>query len=221
MSEAIILGIIQGLTEYLPVSSTAHLILYAWITGAGGMMDTLTFDVALHIGTLAAVVVYFSRDWIEMITIRKKLFLLVVLAAIPAGIAGFFLNDLVETTLRSPLIIACALILVAFIMWASERFQKTRDIESITPADALSIGCAQVLALIPGVSRSGITISAGLFRNITRESAARFSFLLSTPIIAGAALLHTLKILRSGADFDAGIFLAGIVSSGVSGFVAI
>jgi undecaprenyl-diphosphatase len=219
--EAIILGIIQGLTEYFPVSSTAHLILFTWFFDIGGIVDTLSFDVALHLGTLIAVIIYFRRDWIDMFSSNRKLFYLLVLATLPAGLAGFLLNDIVESTMRNPLIIAMALIGVSFIMLASERFRKTRDIDRLTYTDAVFIGLAQVLALIPGVSRSGITISAGLFRNLKRETATRFSFLLSTPIIAGATTLHMFKIFRSESDYNITIILAGILSSGIAGFFAI
>jgi undecaprenyl-diphosphatase len=219
--EAIILGIIQGLTEFFPVSSTGHLILFTWFFKIGGIVDTLSFDVALHLGTLVAVVVYFYRDWIEMMTTNRKLFLLLVIATIPAGLAGYFLNDIVESVFRSPIIIAAALISVSCVMWASERFQKSRDIDRLTVLDAVIIGIAQILALIPGVSRSGITISAGLFRDLRRETATRFSFLMSTPIIAGATTLHMMKIFRSESDYNINIILAGVLSSGIAGFFAI
>ena len=221
MIEAIILGIIQGLTEYFPVSSTAHLILFPWFFGLDGIINTLSFDVALHLGTLVAVLAYFRNDWFVMLRSDRKLLGLLLVATIPAGLVGYFLNELVESTMRSPVIIASALIVVSFVMWASENFQKSKGIDRITLKDALIIGIAQVLALIPGVSRSGITISAGLFSNLERETAARFSFLLSTPTIAGATMLHMGKIVQSESDYNMGIIIVGIISSACAGFFAI
>jgi len=219
--EAVVLGIIQGITEYLPVSSTAHLILFTWITGTGGVVDSLSFDVALHVGTLIAVLVYFRKDLLAMLVSDRRLLARVVIATIPAGIAGFLLNDFVETSLRAPFVIAASLITIAFVMWIADRAPKGKDLEGMTSSDALIIGFGQILALIPGVSRSGMTISAGLFRGMTRAAAARFSFLLSTPIIAGAACLHGVKILSAKEPIDVSLFLAGVVASGLSGFFAI
>ncbi len=221
MPKAVVLGIIQGLTEYFPVSSTAHLILFTWIFQIGGIVDTLSFDVALHLGTLFAVIVYFRKDWIDMLRSKRRLLAFLIVATIPAGIAGFFLNDIVETTLRNPLYIAGALLLVSFIMWLSERSGKSRNLDTLSVADALYIGFAQIFALIPGVSRSGITISAGLFRNLQRDTATRFSFLMSTPIIAGATTLHLVKIARSDGDVDMTILAVGVLSSALAGFFAI
>ena len=186
-----------------------------------GIMDTLSFDVALHLGTLIAVVLYFRRDWIAMLKTNRKLFVLLMVATIPAGLAGYLLNDFAESNLRNPLIISVALIIVSFIMWWSEKFRKSRDIDRLTVSDAIFIGIAQIFALIPGVSRSGITISAGLARNLGRESATRFSFLLSTPIIAGATTLHLMKIFKTGSDHNMMVILVGVLSSAVAGLFAI
>ena len=221
MLEALILGIVQGVTEFLPVSSTAHLILFPWFFKWGGVVDTLTFDVALHAGTLLALILCFWRDWIELILKKRKLFGLIVMASIPAGVAGFFLNDIAENDLRNPLIISLMLIVVGFLMLVAEKANKHKDMEKTGFKDAVVIGVAQAFAIIPGVSRSGITISAGLFRGLEREGAARFSFLLSTPIIAGATLLHLKKALSSGISHDLQIFTLGIIASCITGFVAI
>ena len=221
MIEAFILGIVQGLTEFLPVSSTAHLILFPWFFNWTGELDSLTFDVALHAGTLLSLVACFWKDWIELILRKQKLFMLIMLASVPAGIAGILLNDYVEHTLRSPYVIAAALVVFGCVMLAAEKMNKTRTADSVNLGDALTIGLAQAIALIPGVSRSGITISAGLFRGLEREAAARFSFLLSTPIIAGATLLHARKLLKTGADHNMSLFLIGFIAAAVSGFAAI
>lgn len=221
MMEALILGIVQGLTEFLPVSSTAHLVLFPWFFHWTGELDSLTFDVALHAGTLLALLVCFWRDWVELIFTKRRLFFLIVIASVPAGIAGFFLNDLAEHVLRSPYVIAVSLVVFGCIMLIAEKLNKHRPMENITLADALTIGIAQAIAIIPGVSRSGITISAGLYRGIDRESSARFSFLLSTPIIAGATALHAVKLMNGNADHQMGLFVVGLIASAVTGFAAL
>lgn len=215
------MGIIQGATEFIPVSSTAHLILFSKLFDAGGATDTLSFDVALHMGTLFAVLAYFFREWIGMFTRERKMLFGIIVATIPAGLAGFFLNDLVEETLRNPFIISFALIIIAVVMIIAEKRKRDRALKEMTIIDALVIGLAQVLALIPGVSRSGITISAGLFRNVNREAAARYSFLLSTPVIGGAALLHTYKMLNAETALNMPLLFIGVISSALSGFIAI
>ena len=219
--EAIILGVIQGLTEFFPVSSTAHLIVVPWLFGWKGDVNTLTFDVALHAGTLTALLFYFWKDWLELFTRNQKFLGLIIIASIPAGAAGFFLNDIAETTLRKPFLISLMLVAVGLVMLAAERSEKSRTIEKTNFFDSLIIGIAQAIAIIPGVSRSGITISAGLFRGLRREASARFSFLISTPIIAGAILLHLKKFLTSQEPHDLQLFTAGFISSSITGFFAI
>jgi undecaprenyl-diphosphatase len=221
MLEAIILGIVQGLTEFLPVSSTAHLILFPWFLNWGGEINTLTFDVALHAGTLLALILFFWRDWLELIFKKQRLFGLIILASIPAGAAGFLLNDIVENNLREPLVISIMLIAVGILMLVAERTNKHKGLEKTGLKDSLIIGIAQAIAIIPGVSRSGITISAGLFRGFEREASARFSFLLSTPLIAGATALHLKEALISQTNHDFRLFFAGIITSFITGFIAI
>jgi undecaprenyl-diphosphatase len=221
MIHALILGIVQGITEFLPVSSTAHLILFPWFFKWSGEVNSLTFDVALHAGTLLALLLCFWRDWIELITKKRKLFGLIILASIPAGVAGFLLNNLAEKYLRSPLLISFTLIAGGVLMLIAEKAFKYRQIEKTGLGDAIIIGIAQAIAIIPGVSRSGITISAGLFRGFEREAAARFSFLLSTPIIAGAALLHFKKAFMGHETYDIQLFAIGSIASFVTGFIAI
>jgi undecaprenyl-diphosphatase len=220
MLEAIVLGIVQGFTEFLPVSSTAHLILFPWFFNWSGEVNTLTFDIALHAGTLLALLLCFWRDWMDLILRKQRIFLLIVVASIPAGIAGFFLNDLAEHTLRSPLLISVMLVVVGFVMLITDKAYKYRNIQNTNMGDAITIGIAQAIAIIPGVSRSGITISAGLFRGFEREAAARFSFLLSTPIIAGATVLHFRKAINQGSH-DLQLFAVGLITSFVTGFIAI
>ncbi|MCG2709638.1 MAG: undecaprenyl-diphosphatase UppP [Thermodesulfovibrionales bacterium] len=221
MVEAIILGIVQGLTEFLPVSSTAHLILLPWFFGWKGDLDSLTFDVALHAGTLLSLIICFWKDWVEILLNNRKLLALLVVATLPAGIAGILFNDAVETTLRSPLIIVFTLVLFGIVMLISERWKRGREIKDMTFSDAIIIGTAQAIALIPGVSRSGITISAGLFRGLGREASARFSFILSTPVIFGATLLEGRKLISKVGSYDLNLFMAGVVTSAVTGYIAI
>lgn len=219
---AVLLGIVQGLTEFLPVSSTAHLILFPRIFGWSGALDSLTFDVALHGGTLLALLVCFYRDWLTIFLRDRRLLVILVLATLPAGLAGVLLHNLVEHTLRNPLVIAAALAAFGLLMLIAERYaRRTRTTEQITLKDGLIIGIAQAVALIPGVSRSGITITAGLFRHLDRREAARFSFLLSTPVIAGACLLHGRKLIASPESYPLALFLAGFLAAFVSGLAAI
>lgn len=221
MLEAIILGIVQGITEFLPVSSTAHLILFPWFFNWSGEVNTLTFDVALHAGTLLALLLCFWRDWIELFMKRQRLLGLIIIASIPAGVTGFLFNNIVENTLRKPLLISVMLIIGGLLMLIAEKAYKYKGIEKTGFKDAIIIGIAQAIAIIPGVSRSGITISAGLFRGFEREAAARFSFLLSTPIIAGAAFLHFKKAFMSQGNHDLQLFSIGLITSFATGFIAI
>jgi len=234
---AIVLGIVQGLTEFLPISSSAHLIIIPWILGweDGG----LTFDVALHAGTLVAVLLFFFRDWVQIIghgfglrigrdpALAKNRGLLWLLAAgtIPGAIAGFLFEKQADAALRSPFIIATAAIVVGLIMWlADSSGRKPKDISHVSIVDALTIGFAQALAIIPGVSRSGVTISAGLFRNFDRSAAARFSFLLSTPIIAGACAKKFWDLHKHEGGLPPDMhtaFVAGIIASAITGCITI
>ena len=214
--QVIVLAVVQGLTEFLPISSSAHLILIPHFLHWND--PGLAFDVALHAGTLLAVLLYFLRDWIqlvlcglgfhyprrasdEMVTHNQRMFWYLVAGTIPGGVVGFLFEHRIEENLRSPVPIACAMILVALLMWYAESVARLeRHIEQVSLGDSLVIGSTQALALFPGVSRSGITITTGLFRGMTREAAARFSFLLSTPLIAGAAAKELPKLLKMHRD---------------------
>lgn len=221
--KAAILGIVQGLTEFLPISSTAHLILFPWFFEWHGEVNTLTFDVALHGGTLLSLLLCFYKDWTNIFLRDKRMLLFIGVATVPAGAAGLMLKDFVEHTLRSPLIIAFSLVFFGFLMLAGEQFIKKRGFhkEQLTFFDSLFIGCAQAIALIPGVSRSGITIAAGLFRNIRRQDAARFSFLLSTPIVGGAFILEGLYVVNTPNNFSMDMIVTGFISAAISGYLAI
>ena len=239
--QVVILALVQAATEFLPVSSTAHLVLVPW---ALGWKDPgLFFDIALHFGTLIAVLVYFARTWIRLIFSglgkqvfrpspdhpdaamygNPRLFWFLVAATFPAGIAGMALEDLVETTLRSPVVIGVMLIAVGILIWwAEHRGRLDNDLDRMSLRQAMLIGCAQAIALIPGTSRSGITIATGLFLGFKRPAAARFSFLLSAPIIAGASVKAALDVLADGIPTGMQVpFLVGILVSAVGGHAVI
>ncbi|WP_417529783.1 undecaprenyl-diphosphate phosphatase [Marinobacter lipolyticus] len=220
----IALAVIQGLTEFLPISSSAHLILPSQILGWPD--QGLAFDVAVHVGTLAAVMWYFRREvyrltvaWVGD-TARGRigedsgLAWAVIVGTIPAGLAGLLLNDFIETELRSGLVIAATTVGFGLVLWWSDAVgRRSRDLPALTIKDAIVVGLAQALALIPGTSRSGITITAALFLGLKREAAARFSFLLSIPLILAAGLLKTLELVEQGGATDwAAIWLGTLVS---------
>jgi undecaprenyl-diphosphatase len=220
MFEALVLGLLQGVTEFFPISSTAHLIIVPRLLGFSGTTDTMAFDVALHAGTLLALVLVFWRDWIEIIRKDHKLLVLLITASLPAMFFGLLFEDRVEAGLRSPLIIAITLVSIGIVMILSERKEGAKGVGALRLTDALAVGLAQALALIPGVSRSGITIAVGLFLGMKREEAARFSFLLSMPIVAGAALFEGRKI-GAGLFAEPALFFTGIAASALAGLFAI
>ena len=234
--QVVILAIIQALTEFLPVSSSAHLALAPWLFGWKD--PGLTFDIALHAGTLAAILIYFFRDWMQIIgqglgvsagsdadlKQNRALLWLLAVASIPVGVLGYIYNKQAETTWRNPYLIGAMLIGIGILMWIAERRGSGRKLLSrVDLGDCLWIGLAQALAIVPGVSRSGITITAGLFRNLTRETAARFSFLLATPAIAAAAAKNFWDIHKHG-GIEPGMkapFILGTALSGILGALVI
>ena len=229
--QALVLGIIQGLSEFLPISSSAHLTLAPWLFGWPD--PGLSVDVALHFGTLIAVLWYFRKEWAKLIraagslvtgprldTIEKKRVIFLIVATIPGAIGGFLLEKPAETAFRSPALIAATLMLMGATLWLVDRFRPLdRPLSGMRWLDALLIGLAQVLALVPGVSRSGGTITAGRGLKFDRESAATFSFLMSMPIIAGAALLKVPGVIREN-GFSTPL-IVGVVASAISGWLAI
>ena len=225
--QAAILGLVQGLGEFLPISSSAHLVLIPWLFKWND--PGLTFDIALHIGTLIAVAIYFWKDWLKLITMgltdvrsaEGKLFWYLVAATIPGAVVGFLLEKKAETIFREPILIATMLILLGVLLyWADRRGVKHIEMNRITFRTSLFIGLSQALAIIPGVSRSGITMTMGLLMGLTREGAARFSFLLAAPIIFGAALVK-LPFLVSNPSVLTINFIIGILVSFVIGILSI
>jgi undecaprenyl-diphosphatase len=220
---AAILGLIQGLTEFLPVSSSAHLALAHWLTGwsFGDAVD-LTFDVALHVGTLLALLAYFGKDWVELFRKPDRRLGYILVACIPGAIFGVLLEKKAETVFRAPIRIAILLALMGLVLALAERMgKKVRGLDKMSWSDAVLIGLSQALAVMPGVSRSGITISTGLFLGLEREAAARFSFLLSTPIIAGAALWSLHHLQHGELPIGHAPLAVGVLTAAVSGLACI
>jgi undecaprenyl-diphosphatase len=230
---------VQGLTEFLPVSSSAHLILLPRVLGwDDSLINSAEFVVMLHMGTLAALLLYFWRDVLTLLAAfwallrersfgddpDRKLALVLLLTVIPAGIFGSLFEDWIETFFRGALLVIPFILVVgAAILWLAERLgTRERDLTNVGYADALLIGGAQALALFPGISRSGITIAAGLFRGLTREAAARFAFLMGIPVITGAGLWKTRSIATGAAgEVDLAVLAAGVIAAAISGWLAI
>lgn len=232
ISHILVLALLQGLTEFLPISSSAHLILVPVVTGWSD--QGLAFDVAVHVGTLSAVLLYFRHDvrrlvhdGLRSIVGRRqigqsRLAWAVVIGTIPAGLAGLLLHDLVENQMRTPLVIAGATIGFGLLLGLSDWLgTRRRDEHTIGLRDVLWIGLAQALALVPGTSRSGITMTAGLLLGLTRQAAARFSFLLSIPIIIASGGLETYKLASGAVPVDWNALFMGVLISGVSAFACI
>ncbi|HLK87534.1 MAG TPA: undecaprenyl-diphosphate phosphatase [Candidatus Binataceae bacterium] len=221
---AIILGAVQGLAEFLPISSSAHLVFVPWLFGWED--PGLAFDVALHLGTLLALLIYYRREWLAMAQSlvagepnQRRLLLLLITASIPGAIIGLAFEKQAETTFRSPLLIAVALAALAVLLWLFDKISpQKRSMSEMTFWDALAIGLSQALAIVPGVSRSGATITMARAMRVERGDAANFSFLMATPIIAGAGLVEARKLVHEGIDWSVGL---GFISAAVFGLLAI
>lgn len=235
---AILFGIVQGLTEFIPVSSSGHLLLLHTLFPNFGSSDTISFDVALHVGTLLALCIVFWRDIVHYTSAflrkprtqtdqrDKRIASAVVIGVIPAGIAGLFLEDIVDYYLRSPWIVVAMLIIVGFLFMVVEHLYAKRvhhgDITEVTYGTALFVGFMQILALIPGTSRSGITLSAGMLVGLTRDAAARFSFLVAIPLVAAAGLKKFADMIILGVQAsEIPLILVGMASSAIVGYIAI
>jgi undecaprenyl-diphosphatase len=236
--QVIVLAVVQGLTEFLPISSTAHLYLTSWLFG--WQAESLQFDIMLHLGTFVAVMLYFVKDWLQIVAqafgvhrfthdrelkSNPAMLWLLALGSIPIGVFGLLLNKHAETTWRNPWLMGAMLIAIGLVMWYADHVARgARDIDSVGSSDAAIVGVAQALAIVPGCSRSGITISAGIFRGMTRESAARFSFLLSTPAVAAAAGKALYDVHKHGGGLQTLLtaqFALGVVVSALTGCLVI
>jgi undecaprenyl-diphosphatase len=234
---AVIMGAVQGLTEFLPVSSSGHLIIVPYLLGIRDpFIVSLEFTVILHIGTLLALLLYFRADWLRLVpafvaAVRdqsldgdpdRRLAVLIAIATVPAAIIGFLLHDL-EDVIREPGLVAVTLVVGGGILWLAERRGVRQKLAlDLTFRQAIGIGAAQAIALVPGISRSGISISAGLFAGLRREEAARFSFLMATPITAAAAGYEVLKAVRGeGVPIEIGPIAVGLAASFAFGVAAI
>jgi len=237
---AIVLGLVQGLSEFLPISSSGHLILVPWLFGwddfDGNESVAKAFDVSLHIGTLIAVVAYFRRELMVYVreglrlvferrqptTVDGRIAWLLVLATVPAALVGAVFEDQIDERLGKPWIIGVSLIVFGIVLWLADRLKGTRRLEQFSAREALMVGAAQALALNPGTSRSGITITAARWTDFDRDAAARLSFLMSVPVIAGAVVLKVGRLIVDGIpDGLLAPMLVGIATSAVSGWVAV
>ena len=237
--QALVMGIVQGLTEFLPVSSSGHLVIVPFLFGWNdAFLTSLAFSVMLHMGTLVALLVYFRDDWARLIpaafaAVRDRSFRsdpdrrlagLLVAATIPAALAGVLFNDLIENQFRQVGLVALTLVIGGVILFAADRVgRRSRAIADVTFPVAMGIGAAQAIALIPGISRSGISISAGRLAGLDREAAARFAFLMATPITAGAGLFEVRKLLtgEAGVQVEVAPLVVGTVAALLSGLAAI
>jgi undecaprenyl-diphosphatase len=234
--KALVLGILHGATEFLPVSSSGHLVLVPW--WLGWSEPSVLFDVMVHLGTLLAVLIYFRRDWLALLgaglrALRTRstqdpevrLLLLLIVGTVPAAVAGALLKGFFESTFAHPALAAAFLLVTALVLGFSERFHSSdRSLSDINTRDSLTIGLAQAAAIFPGLSRSGSTIAAGLSQDLSRPTAARFSFLLSAPVILGAGARHAVELATGGVTVGhtmAMSILVGFVAAAVVGFLAI
>ena len=238
---ALLLGLVQGATEFLPISSSAHLYAIPYLFGLNDpLLSSLAFGAVIHLGTLAAVLVALRRDVVRLIGVAvntlasggrrrgdhadERLIIAIVIGTVPAVLLGLAAGDLLESAVRTPVVVAAAVTVGALVLWLAERVgTRERPLQSLGIVDGLMIGLAQALALIPGISRSGATISGGLFLGFRREAAARFGFLLGIPAIAGAGTIELKHLLESSEDLAASapLLAIGVVSAFISGLVAI
>lgn len=236
MLSNIIQGIIQGLTEFLPVSSSGHLTLFQHFTGSHDLEANIFTDIALHFGTLLAVIFYFRADLLPFFTVSglkdskvRRLGILIITASVPTAIIGLFFEKKFEAVFSSPSLVAIALFVTGLLLLISEKFktrhnsEKAKNVTELTYAKAAIVGIAQGLAVTPGISRSGSTIAAGLLFNLKGEDAARFSFLLMIPAVGGATLLHVLKVFKTGipSSVDLPALMLGMIAAAITGFLSL
>jgi len=237
--QALVMGIVQGLTEFLPVSSSGHLLLLPEVLGwEDAFINSLAFSVMLHLGTMVALLAYFWADWLRIVpagfaTIRdrsfrddpdRRLAWLLVAATIPAAIVGLLFDDVIETTIREPWLVVVTMVIGAALLWVADHVgRQDKEVEDVTFPISIGLGLAQALALVPGISRSGISISAARLAGLRRPDAARYSFLMATPITIGAIIFEARKLVtgESGVTPELGPLVVGLVASLVAGLFAI
>lgn len=236
--EAFILGVVQGISEFLPISSSAHLIVIPWLMGwKDAFINSLTFDVSLHFGSLVALLLYFWKAWVELArdffqgiyekksfaTFNRRLVWYIIIATIPGGLFGYLFEKKVETVLRNPFHIAIAMIILGIVLYFADRQSRknNRPFDKLSMKDSIVIGISQAFALIPGVSRSGITMTSALFLGLDREASARFSFLMATPIIAGAAILKLHGLVHHFPKNEVSPFIWGVLGSAIVSYIVI
>ena len=221
---AILAGAVQGLTEFLPISSTGHLIIFEKIFGISQPEFGLAFDASLHLGTLLAIVLFFYKDYLKILNFKNALLVKLAVGTLPAVFFGLIFENQIETSFRQTWIVGLSLILFSFVFILAEKLGKQiKSKDKTTIADSLLIGVFQSLALIPGISRSGSTISAGLFLGLKREEAAKFAFILAGPVIAGAGLKKFFEVITTQTlgSSDLNFFLVGMISSAIFGYLTI
>jgi undecaprenyl-diphosphatase len=227
-TQGVVLGVVQGLTEFLPVSSSGHLILVPHLFGWPD--QGLAFDAVMHLGTLAALLAYFRFELVGLLTgaVSRRLAVLLVVATVPAGVAGLLCEAVVEARLRSPLVIAASTAVWAVVMWLADRRARPPagepgdPVERVGWGQGVAVGVAQALALVPGTSRSGITVTTGLLAGLDRATAARFAFLLGIPITAAAGGVKALRLLRDGIPAgETGVLLVALIAAFLSGWFAV
>lgn len=221
---AVLAGLVQGLTEFLPISSTGHLIIFEKLFGISQEQFGLAFDASLHLGTLVAICLFFYKDYLKVFKLKNRLIAKLAVGTLPAVVFGILLETQIETTFRQTWIVAISLILFSLVFILAEKFgKKLKSKEHTLVIDALIIGLFQSIALIPGISRSGSTISAGLFLGLRREEAAKFAFILAGPVIAGAGFKKFFEVISAQkfGSADLNFFLIGIISSAIFGYLTI
>jgi len=220
---AILVGAVQGLTEFMPVSSTGHLIIFENLLNISQDKFGLAFDASLHLGTLMAVLIFFHKDYLKLLNFKNKLLSLLFFATLPAVAVGLIFENQILTTFRNTTVVALGLIVFSFVMLAADYYgKKFKNKKELNIKQAIIIGIFQALALIPGISRSGSTISGGLFLGLTREEATKFAFILSAPIIAGVGIKKFIEISTSSiSQPDFTFLITGILSSAIFGLITI
>ncbi len=218
----IILAVVQGIAEFAPISSSGHLVLLHEVVNLE-LTSELAFDVALHAGTLLAIIIFFSKDIIHYLRTAPRVFGLLLISSIPAALVGLLFEDVIDAYLRAPIVVVVMLVLIALVfLWVERKAKQSMQLTELSYKQALLIGVSQIVALIPGTSRSGVTISTGLLLGLTRSDAARFSFLMAVPVIGGATLKKVYDVWQVGIpSSELQLTIIGVIISCITGIVVI